>query len=90
MITHIDQKITTWDRIHISSEGKPLTEEQSQALLGQIQRFDDIWIAISELGFDTDVHQVMDFNEEMTVEENNGYSTVEIYNGEELIYQNGI
>jgi hypothetical protein len=83
---YIDFKITTWERIHIEDESikdKIVTALKS----GKITSADDVY----ELDKDANRELLYDVEEQMTIEENDGFSTIEAYDEEgALLYQNGI
>lgn len=77
-----DEKVTIWNRTHFTVEAET-QEEANQKVLEAIKIGDisDFQHTISEYFYDS--------VEELSVEENSGNSTIEIYNTEnELIYQN--
>ena len=77
----VDVKVTTWQRIKIDSEA---TEEQVLNVLKNGSHF-NLWD--DEIAYD--VEQLTDTEEELTPEENNGCSTIEVYNDEgALIWEN--
>ena len=83
---YIDFKITTWERIRIEDES--LKDEIVTALKsGEITSADDVF----ELDKDAYREVLYDVEEQMTVEENGGFSTIEAYEDEgTLLYKNGI
>lgn len=82
---YIDFKITTWERVHIEDE---FLKDRIVAALkgGEITSANDVFALDENAG-----HEVLDEAEsQMTVEENGGYSTIEAYEGEDiLLYKNG-
>lgn len=83
---YIDFKITTWERIRIKDES--LKDEIVAALKsGEITSADDVF----ELDNDAYKEDLYYVEEQMTVEDNDGFSTIEAYDDEcNLLYQNGI
>ena len=83
---YIDFKITTWERIRIKDES--LKDEIVAALKsGEITSADDVF----ELDNDAYKEDLYYVEEQMTVEDNDGFSTIEAYDEEgDLLYQNGI
>jgi hypothetical protein len=82
-----DFKITTWERVEASSD------EKGQEILKGIK---DGTITSAEAIFEIDPNaqcqKLADTDEQLTVEENGGQTTIEVldkYNGGETIYQNG-
>ena len=83
---YIDFKITTWQRIRIKDES--LKDEIVAALKsGEITSADDVF----ELDNDAYKEDLYYVEEQMTVEDNDGFSTIEAYDDEcNLLYKNGI
>ena len=83
---YIDFKITTWERIRIKDES--LKDEIVAALKsGEITSADDVF----ELDNDAYKEDLYYVEEQMTVEDNDGFSTIEAYDDEcNLLYKNGI
>jgi hypothetical protein len=83
---YIDFKITTWERIHIEDES--LKDKIVAALKsGEITSADDVF----ELDNDAYKEDLYYVEEQMTVEDNDGFSTIEAYDDEyNLLYKNGI
>lgn len=81
---YIDKKFTTWNRIHF--EG---TETQMNNCLYIAKMGEEDCLYDERYGF-TENETLIEAQEEITVEENNGCSTVELYDEEgNLIWQNG-
>jgi hypothetical protein len=82
---YIDFKITTWERIHIEDES--LKDKIVAALKsGEITSADDVY----ELDKDANREFLYDVEEQMTIEDNDGFSTIEAYEDEDtLLYKNG-
>jgi len=80
---HIDFKITTWDRVHILSQDE---EEVRLAIKnGELTSQQDFSI----LGIEGSWEKLDDVDEQMSVEENSGNATVEVWeNNDERIYKN--
>lgn len=77
-----DEKVTIWNRTHFTVEAET-QEEANQKVLEAIKNGD-----ISDFKYTTSKY-IYESVEELSVEENYGNSTIEIYNTEnELIYQN--
>jgi hypothetical protein len=83
---YIDFKITTWERIYIKDES--LKDKIVAALKsGEITSADDVY----ELDKDANRELLYDVEKQMTIEDNDGFSTIEAYDEEgDLLYQNGI
>ena len=83
---YIDFKITTWERIRIKDES--LKDEIVAALKsGEITSADDVF----ELDNDAYREALYYVEEQMTVEDNDGFSTIEAYEDEyTLLYKNGL
>lgn len=81
---HVDFKITTWERVEIP-EG--MEEQVLKAIKeGKIVSANDIWNEAYHEELDC---IKLDIEEQMTVEENGGASTIEVIENEKTIYQNG-
>ena len=87
----IDYKTTVWERFEIEDEHKEsllefLKENPEASAM-------DIWNWYSDNGGDPHCETIEGTSVEMSPEENNGYSTLQIVsetlNGNETIYQNG-
>ena len=87
MAYFLDFKITTWKRIRIPDEKleeviQKLKEGGCDAPYDIVDEIDDCYIDSCDID--------LEFEEPMTVEENEGASTQEIYNTNgEIIYKNG-
>ena len=83
---YIDYKVTTWNRVHFSDDTDP------KEIIKTIQEEGIGSIFNEDLGF-IEQENLFDVDEEMTVEENNGFSTIEVYEKnnpvDELIWSNG-
>ena len=82
---HIDFKITTWDRVHI------LSQDEEEILLaiknGELTSQQDF----SLLDVEGSWEKLDDVDEQMSVEENDGQPTLEVWkNDDEKIYTNGV
>ena len=82
----IDFKITTWERVHVSDDMKDNVLELLKNKT--IESSNDMY---NELDAEQlSLEKLDEVEEEMTVEENGGCSTVEAFTDEgETIYQNG-
>jgi hypothetical protein len=77
---HVDQKVTTWMRTEFRVKAESEDEAiQTATLLHQEGEIDSLpW------------EKVYDTDEPMSLEENDGFSTIEMYNPEgKIVYQNG-
>lgn len=83
---YIDFKITTWERIHIEDES--LKDKIVAALKsGEITSADDVY------EFDKDANRELLYSveEQMSIYDNDGFSTIIAYDDEDtILYQNGI
>jgi hypothetical protein len=84
----IDYKITTWESFEIDDEFKDdllqFLKESPEPTAMEI--FD--WAV--GMGIDPYVSQIVGSDSEMTPAENNNQSTVEVYDGEQLVFDNAI
>ena len=83
---YVDYKITTWNRVHFSDDTDPKKIIKTIQEEGMDSIFDE------DLGF-IEQETLFEVDEEMTVEENNGFSTIEVYKKnnpvDDLIWSNG-
>lgn len=79
---HVDFKITTWERINVPEE----KEEEVLKLMqsGEIETGADL---ADYLG-GCDIEHLLEVDEYMTPEENGGFSTIELYQNNEMTWQN--
>jgi len=83
-----DFKITAWERVNVNEEdeGKVLQAIKD----GKIKSSNDVY---EFLGYQTkgiDCHKIDDTEEQMTLERNNGYTTIDVIDDEgDSIWQNG-
>ena len=86
MSIHIDYKVTIWRRAHFRDDTN-IEELQKQLEDFKDNIFDD------NLGFIEDEF-LFETEEDMSVDENRGYSTMELHeeteNEDKIIYQNGL
>jgi hypothetical protein len=83
-----DFKITTWERVKVS---KKQEEKVLQAIKdGKVNSANDIFNLLGEEGdMNVDCQKLDNVEEQMTVEENGGNSTIEVREGGEYLYHNG-
>lgn len=90
MATQFDFKITTWERVTVFDD--EVAEKILQQIKdGNIECSDDIYnsSAVEETG-DLETEMIFGVSEQMTLEENDGASTIEVLNDEgRTIYENG-
>ena len=81
---YIDFKITTWERIYIKDES--LKDKIVAALKsGEITHADDVF------DFNTDREIFHEDSQQMSIYDNDGFSTIIAYDDEDtILYQNGI
>ena len=83
---YVDYKITTWNRVHFSDDADP------KKIIKTIQEEGIYGIFNNDLGF-VEQEYLLGAEEEVTVDENWGCSTIEIYErnnlGDDLIWSNG-
>ena len=82
---HIDFKITTWERIE-------LPESEKEQILDKVKKGEfTSALDISNDIFgehDVECNHMIEVDEQMTVEENGGQSTIEAFEGNDLIWNN--
>ena len=85
---NFDFKITTWERVRVP-------EEYEQEILkaiedGKIDSAEDILDYLeTKNNYDFSYSKLDNADEQMTVEENGGNTTIEVMENGEVIYQNG-
>jgi hypothetical protein len=79
---YLDIKVTTWKRIHFSE--KVNVDEIKQLLIENCE--DEIYD--ENLGF-SEVENLFETDEDLSVEDNMEFSTKELYINGEIIWQNG-
>ncbi len=79
---YIDYKVTIWKRIHFNenTDPKKVIQALEEGGLGDV--FDE------ELGF-VEVEILYETEERMIPEENDGCSTIEVYEDSKIIYEDG-
>jgi hypothetical protein len=82
-------KITTWEEVTVPEylEGQVLEAVES----GKIESAQDVFDWLSENGHEVDAEcsKIDDVDEQMTVEENGGQSTIEVLDDGKYIFHNG-
>ena len=81
-MNYIDVKITTWERYHFDDSA------DMQAIKQIVEEGSFLDVIDDDYGF-TESEPLYEIEEPMSLEGNKGLSTVEIYEDDELIYQNG-
>lgn len=80
---HIDFKITTWDRVHILKKDESVILKAIEN--GELETMEEF----NALGVDGSWEKLDDVDIHMTVEENNGAPTLEVWmNNDEKIHVN--
>lgn len=85
---HVDFKITTWERCELPSD---LTADEIQELKDKVNRgvitnYQDLEEEVGEIPSNEIILEVEEY---MTLEENGGESTVELYDGDIVTAMNG-
>jgi len=75
---YLDYKCTVWRRIHI-----PDDKNDKGYILEKLKQ------GAEPLFTDAEYETLYDTSEDMTVEENGGSSTIEPFDGDELLFKNG-
>ncbi len=75
---YLDYKCTVWRRIHI-----PDDKNDKEYILYKLKQ------GAEPLFTDAEYETLYDTSEDMTVDENGGSSTIELFNGDELLFKNG-
>lgn len=86
---YLDFKVTSWERLYIPEELSKQVEEKLKS--GEIQTANDVIGLFGDRGVDYE-GIIEGVEEQMTVEENGGSSTIELIedDGEDPIFKNGI
>lgn len=84
-----DFKITTWERVNVPKEQEGIVLEAIKS--GRITSSNDLHDFLAEEGYeiDTECSVIAEVEEQMTIEENGGSSTIEVLDEGKPIYQNG-
>jgi len=84
-----DFKVTIWRRIKVDTHQE---EKVLQAIKnGTINNVDDIYTLLDQNGdANIESEMLLDFCEQMSLTENDGCSTIEVYNNGEQVFKNGI
>lgn len=78
----VDIKVTVWNRVHFSDEAN-MQEVTDLIKQGNIESIFD-----ENLGFEEE-ETLFDTEGYLSVEENDGCSTIEVYEDSKIIYKNG-
>jgi len=78
----VDIKVTVWNRVHFSDEAN-MQEVTDLIKQGNIESIFD-----EDLGSE-EKETLFDTEEYLSVEENDGCSTIEVYEDHKIIYKNG-
>jgi hypothetical protein len=80
-----DFKITTWERVTVAKEHEEMVLKALKE--GMIDTATDIFNMLNDDR--TDCTTLLEVNEPMTLQENGGCSTIEVYENGEYIFKNG-
>lgn len=83
-MTYVDFKVTTWYRVKIDKSISRHVEYITK--IGKINNLDYFYQFFNEDDFT--VEEIEGVSEQMTTSENGGYSTIELYDGEKLLWDN--
>jgi hypothetical protein len=78
----VDIKVKVWNRAYFSDEAN------MQEIIDLIKQGDIYSIFDENLGFKEE-ETMFDTESHLSVEENDGYSTIEVYEDSKIIYKNG-
>ena len=83
-----DFKITTWERVTVREENE---QEVLQAIKeGKIESAQDIFDFLADKGdMNIECEKLSDVDEQMSVEDNDGASTIEVVDNGKTIFSNG-
>ena len=83
----VDFKITIWERIYIDDDKIDMVVDKIKS--GEVASSDDMYSQFEErVAIDSEI--LLETGESMTLEENGGQSTIEVYRDNEDIYTNGV
>lgn len=84
---HVDFKITTWERVEVPPELEEVVTAKIKA--GVITCSNDIWDILN--GDDCNCNIIDGTSEQMSLDENDGFATIEIFDDTEQdpLYKNG-
>ena len=83
----VDFKVTTWERVEVPEEHKESVLEAIKS--GEISTAQDIFNFLVDDDGGLSCHKLDETDEQMTVDENGGNSTIEVLDGEEYVFHNG-
>mgnify|MGYP003325607577 CR=1 FL=1 len=81
---YVDVKCTVWKRYHFEND---TDMEKVKSMIDKDGNINNI--LDEELGF-SECETLFDTETELDPEDNKGYSTIEVYKGEEVIWENSI
>lgn len=85
-MTHVDFKITTWERVELPEDIEVEVIDAIKA--GKIKSANDLFNQFQHDDLFCD--NLLDSNEQISLEDNKGYSTIEIEDhNNKIIYKNG-
>lgn len=85
---NFDFKITTWERVNVSEEHEDIVLEAIKS--GEISSAADVFDFLADKGdMNVETNTILETDEQMTVEENGGSSTIEVMDEGKIIYKNG-
>lgn len=80
---YVDEKVTIWNRIHI--DDRDISKEEVIKIISK-DGTNGLW----EVDLDPQIESVSETETVLYPEDNNGFSTLELYNDEdEIIWENG-
>lgn len=84
-----DFKITTWERVTVDPEKE---EDVLQAIIdGKITTSTEIYNFLADQGdMNVDIQKLYDTDEQMSLNDNEGFSTIEVYDNGECIWADGV
>ena len=79
---YLDQKITVWQRVHFETK-EEMEETIAKFKNNEYQDINDVCKALGK-----SAETLEETEEIMTIDENDGQETIEIHEGEEIIFRN--
>ena len=84
---YVDFKVTSWERVYVDDDNIDMVIDKIKS--GEVSSSDDIYTEF-EVGVAISSEILLETVESMTVEENDGQSTIEVYRNNEDVYTNAV
>ena len=80
---YVDVKVTVWNRMHFEDD------TDMQKIIKMIQDDGGVTNIGDEHGYSGECETLLDTEETLRVDKNEGYSTIEVYENDKTIWENG-